>query len=248
MTPLLASWVEELAKPLEQRVRAKKDHAGVHRALAEAHCFNFQDVFREAFDTPPWLHQAPCRPPFPTTFFDTGRYMNTSQNVGILVEENSDGWVAHAVGKFTKTICSYFYNSECLLFEKKDLVEQELLMKDLFTRAFFCMALLYRHDIAKWRSHPPLKSLQKRLNRSGFAGGKFPLKAWTEIVIDLDAVREEERRAATGSGGLRAFHWVRGHWWGRHLPQPRWVPAYTRGDASRGICQSRYRVEGGVAA
>jgi hypothetical protein len=85
--------------------------------------------------------------------------------------------------------------------------------------------------------HEPHRGLQRDLNH--LHGGKFPLRAWTEIVLKVrDPGIEGVPRLISGP---RALHFVRKHIRIR-LGQLEYVSSHWRGDPSVGIKQSRYRV------
>jgi hypothetical protein len=88
------------------------------------------------------------------------------------------------------------------------------------------------------RQHPPHKVLQK-----GFAGGHFPLHAWTEIKLEVTKptlIDDGEPHQARLTG-LRALHFCRAHVRIKN-GKLEYVTAHWRGDASIGIKRSRYAV------
>lgn len=94
------------------------------------------------------------------------------------------------------------------------------------------------------RSHLPHAGLQRRLAAARGMVGKFPLQAWTEIVLDVGPPRVEAASLGqTHLSGRKALHFVR-----RHLrlvgDLPIVVSPHWRGDPALGIRRSRYRVEG----
>lgn len=100
------------------------------------------------------------------------------------------------------------------------------------------LAIINSPRVISRLTRPPHRGLHRDLNR--LYGGKFPLRAWTEIVLK---VKDPGIESATGGymTGARALHFVRKHIRIR-LGQLEYVSAHWRGDPSVGIRQSRYRV------
>lgn len=90
------------------------------------------------------------------------------------------------------------------------------------------------------RQHMPHAGLQRKLARAMGMTGKFPLRAWTEIKLEvgppkLDDGGEHEGRLT----GAKALHFCRAHLRVR-LGKVEIVRGHWRGDASLGIKRSRY--------
>lgn len=112
----------------------------------------------------------------------------------------------------------------------------------MLSSAHGMLLLINSPKIIGRRQHMPHRVLERRLVKH-FAGGKFPLHAWTEIKlevakpIEIDDGQPHEAHLT----GRRALHFVRKHIRIR-LGQLEYVSAHWRGDASIGIKQSRYVV------
>jgi hypothetical protein len=106
-------------------------------------------------------------------------------------------------------------------------------------RIFALLALINSPKVIGRVQHMPHRRLVK-----AFAGGSFPLHAWTEIKLDvakplgIDDGEPHEARLT----GRRALHFCRAHIRIR-LGLLEYVSAHWRGDPSIGIKQSRYVVE-----
>lgn len=105
------------------------------------------------------------------------------------------------------------------------------------------LAMINTPKIIGRRQHMPHRGLEKRLLARRPNIGKFPLQAWTEILLHVsppkDASAAEPIEAhLTGS---KALHFCRAHLRIR-LGQLERVRAHWRGDPSLGIKRSRYKV------
>jgi len=92
------------------------------------------------------------------------------------------------------------------------------------------------------RQHMPHAGLERRLVR-GLGAGKFPLHAWTEILLQVakpPEIDDGEPHEAHLTG-RRALHFCRKHIRIRY-GQLEYVSAHWRGDPALGIKQSRYTV------
>ena len=91
------------------------------------------------------------------------------------------------------------------------------------------------------RSHRGFaKKLSNRLGRTG----RFPLKDWTEITLNVSPppASGDEREKSGQQGSTRALHFVRAHlrlWNGSFIH----VKSHWRGDANKGIRRSTYKVQ-----
>lgn len=105
-------------------------------------------------------------------------------------------------------------------------------------RIYALLALINSPKIIGRRQHMPHRTLIKN-----FAGGKFPLHAWTEIKLQVAKPPEIDDGFLHEAHltGRRALHFCRAHIRIR-LGQLEYVSSHWRGDASIGIKQSRYVV------
>jgi hypothetical protein len=94
------------------------------------------------------------------------------------------------------------------------------------------------------RTHLPHAGLQRQMAAARGLTGKFPLRAWTEIKLEVNAAPIDESGSAAKDAwlsGARALHWVRAHL-RRVGDRTIIVKDHWRGDASLGIKQSRYKM------
>jgi len=97
-----------------------------------------------------------------------------------------------------------------------------------------------RRGFAK-KTHDPHKGVSRLLRGSEFAAGKFPLHAWTEIVLKpLNG--QEAKETATQITGEKSRHYVRQFYRTPSDRAPHWVTDHWRGDAALGIKRSDYVV------
>lgn len=104
------------------------------------------------------------------------------------------------------------------------------------------LALINSPRIIGRRQHMPHAGLQKALARSRGMVGKFPLRGWTEIKLEIapPATDEGEPHEARLTG-QKALHFCRAHLRIRNGKLER-VRAHWRGDPALGIKRSRYRL------
>ena len=91
------------------------------------------------------------------------------------------------------------------------------------------------------RQRMPNAKLERRLMKQAGITGKYPLRAWTEIILEVGPPKEDKNGIVEGRlTGARALHFVRR--FGRfrngkfEIVSPHW-----RGDAAVGIKRSRYK-------
>lgn len=113
--------------------------------------------------------------------------------------------------------------------------------------AYAFLAMINTPRVIGRRQHMPHRGLEKRLVAERGMVGKFPLRAWTEIVLEVrpPQVDESDPREAHFTG-TKALHFVRCHLrlvnGALSLVSPHW-----RGDPALGIMRSRYRLEPATA-
>lgn len=91
--------------------------------------------------------------------------------------------------------------------------------------------------------HMPHAGLQRRLANARGLSGKFPLRAWTELKLEVGFSEFADGRCREARlTGERALHFCRAHLRFRN-GKVEIVSAHWRGDASLGIKRQRYRVE-----
>ena len=92
------------------------------------------------------------------------------------------------------------------------------------------------------RQRMPNAKLERRLMKQAGITGKYPLRAWTEIILEVGPPREDKNGIVEGRlTGTRALHFVRRFYRIRN-GQLEYVSPHWRGDAAVGIKRSRYKM------
>lgn len=88
------------------------------------------------------------------------------------------------------------------------------------------------------KQRDPHRGLARRLN----AIGRYPLRAWSEVVLKAETRAAEPGEQMTGTGYHKCLHFVRSHL--RHYQDGHVtvIPAHWRGDPALGIKRTRYRM------
>jgi hypothetical protein len=104
------------------------------------------------------------------------------------------------------------------------------------------LAMINTPRIIGRRQHMPHAGLQRKLAAARGMVGKFPLQAWTEIILEVTPPQMDdgEPHEARLTGG-KALHFCRSHLRVRR-GQLELVKAHWRGDPALGIKRSRYSV------
>lgn len=125
-------------------------------------------------------------------------------------------------------------------FGQQPAVEHEIAKKVFLTYA--ALAIINTPRIIGRRQHMPHAGLQRKLAAARGMVGKFPLRAWTEIILEVTppVIDDGEPHEARLTGG-KALHFCRSHLRVRR-GQLELVKAHWRGDPALGIKRSRYSV------
>jgi hypothetical protein len=121
--------------------------------------------------------------------------------------------------------------------------QQNDLYSELAPQLVALLAMINTPRVVGRRQHMPHAGLQKALARARQMVGKSPLRAWSEIVLEVtppDLHHDEDPRELRLSGA-KALHFVRAHLRIR-LGHLELVSSHWRGDPALGIKQTRYRV------
>lgn len=94
------------------------------------------------------------------------------------------------------------------------------------------------------RQHMPHRGFEKNLLRSRAASGSFPLRAWTEIILECSPPRDlsDCEGFEAHLTGAKCLHFCRAHLRVK-FGRVEFVRAHWRGDASLGTKRSRYRIQ-----
>lgn len=104
------------------------------------------------------------------------------------------------------------------------------------------LSLINTPKIIGRKQHQPHAGLQKKIAKSHGMVGRFPLMAWTEIILQVTApqILTGQTRDSHLTGG-KALHFCRAHLRMR-LGKVEFVSAHWRGDPAIGIKRSRYSI------
>jgi len=101
------------------------------------------------------------------------------------------------------------------------------------------LAVINTPRIIGRRQHMPHAGLQKRIAAAKRMVGRFPLRSWTEIKLEVTAPSIDGTEHEARLSGGKALHFCRAHLRIR-LGKLERVSAHWRGDPSLGIKRSRY--------
>lgn len=104
------------------------------------------------------------------------------------------------------------------------------------------LVLINTPKIIGRRQHMPHRGLERALLKSKAPVGKYPLHAWSEILLKVRPPEVDENDHEAHLTGRKALHFCRAHLRIR-LGRLEYVRSHWRGDPALGIKQSRYRVE-----
>ncbi len=108
--------------------------------------------------------------------------------------------------------------------------------------AVVALALINTPRIIGRRQHMPHAGLQRKLAAARGMVGKFPLRGWTEIVLEVTPPKTDGQLHETRLSGERCLHFCRQHLRVRN-GAVEMVRDHWRGDPALGIKRSRYRLE-----
>lgn len=132
----------------------------------------------------------------------------------------------------------------CSRFLTYDDAEAQLIETKLSYILYGFLALINTPQIIGRRTHQPHKGLKRDLLAQQKSIGKFPLQAWTEIILEVTPPTDEhgEPWKEGHLTGRKALHFVRSHC--RVVNgKTTIVVAHWRGDGALGIKRSRYKVK-----
>jgi hypothetical protein len=125
-------------------------------------------------------------------------------------------------------------------------IEKRGLYGKLFVTAevYALLGMINTPRVFQRLAHEPHAGLQRKMVAAKPLVGKFPLGAWTEILLKVPAPKGEQSVKGDGGylSGERALHWCRAHLRYR-LGQWEIVSDHWRGNPALGMKQSRYRLE-----
>lgn len=252
MTPLAMRVMNELTLPV--RDRTLHDPCGVIRHMDDVHCFDCTAVYPMAAELLSTGAGKPAVGLFQRTFLPAERtwieYLVPEGRVGFLLIRDAGhaqvivagvrgGFFMSPIGSFA--LLDAPQPDAGLVTWTSDFSSE--LMATVAPLLCLLLAFINTPKVVGRRTHLPHVGFQRRLARSMGLQGKFPLRAWTEIKLEVRPSRDDSDASPRQGwlGGRKALHFVR--MFGRfRLGRFELVSEHWRGDASLGIKQSRYIV------
>jgi hypothetical protein len=261
MPPLAYRVLKQLTLPLRERTFT--DRCGLLPRLSETHFFDITDVQHAAYllsQNPAAFQGAPATTflPAPKTWIETqawkkdhskfvpearGDRLNEDTRLAWFICEKKGGgfefcWIMQSgVQNYFGTWSDTFLNIDLTCKWSSDpqywAPEQLIPVYLLFINS---------PKVIGRRQHMPHRALERRLTQK-MGRGMFPLRAWTEIKLEIGAPKDESGKPSTEAHltGERALHFCRSHLRVR-LGRLEIVRAHWRGDPALGIKQSRYKL------
>jgi hypothetical protein len=271
MTPLAHRIVKELTLPIKDRTF--NDQCGLLKRMDDIHCFDISEAFEAVCSLSSDVLDSGCPDtacflPAPKTWIE---FVKGSVRSGALIEESCDGFRVTVAERWPREFFSYepkglfdgaIQNSPLIGLRKAarecknpataqrmnrfaDAIEAKPDTVDFSNVSFLAAALAVINTprIIGRRQHMPHRGLERRLLAQRPVIGKFPLHAWTEILLKVTPPKDESDEPSHEAHltGARALHFCRAH---LRIQNGKvvFVKAHWRGDGSLGIKQSRYKV------
>lgn len=260
MTPLFHAIALETTKPMQER--RLRDPAGYARRLGDAHFFDVTHVAEMAsalgnrFVETHGPSERLAFLPAPLTALEVGRAPN-GVRVGLILEDrgelaecrlvSSDG-DAHAIAPESFFIGLHAMACNEVVYTKANVPIDGWLFSRFGPFIYGALALINTPRTIGRKQHMPHAGLQRKLAAARGMVGKFPLRAWTEIVLEVRPPRIEGQKVYEARlTGEKCLHFCRAHLRIRN-GSLEYVSAHWRGDPALGIKQTRYRLERPAAA
>ncbi|HVJ44650.1 MAG TPA: hypothetical protein VM639_24345 [Dongiaceae bacterium] len=241
MTPLAHRITNELMLPIKRRTFV--DNCGLLGKLDDIHCFEVTPVLGVAANLAFKVEEARrdtvgiCDDllflPAPRTWVE---FESHGGRAGFLLEQKET---------HTEVRAAFQHDDRFESAPRIDHFSSRPIEMDAFGWGFVAAVLMMinRPKIFGRRQHDPHRGLARKLLAGRSICGRFPLRAWTEIILEVTPPRDasNDEPSETQLTGQRALHFVRAHLgirWGQLVL----ISACWRGDASLGIRQSRYLV------
>lgn len=275
MTPLAMLIAKDLTLPLKDRSRL--DHGKLSKRFGDVHCFEISDIFDAAYELGEEsfrrgvLANEQTFLPAPKTWIE--HRLHEGNRGGCLLEQKDNGeimcWSAICTNtgawssypdpftvnlkwsgkledgnwpvKFSRSAAGNKLLEEINLDPQRVAIVSSIIIVG-------ALAFINSPRIIGRRQHMPHRGLERELRKQQKVIGKFPLHAWTEIILDVTPPKEAEGQHEYEAHltGRRALHFVRAHLRIRN-GKLSFVKSHWRGDAAIGIKQSRYIIKGRAA-
>jgi hypothetical protein len=257
MTPLAQKIVNELTLPKKHRTIV--DHYGAIGAMPDAHCFDMTDVVEVMKDL---AHKfiASGVPdsrlgflPAPVTWIE---WVEHGQRVGFLLQEDPVDHTATVFGTqgvslapiggmaMQEKLAAAFDDGDqpYMWTPESDKPEQHDFFRAMMLVLYAALAMINTPRHIGRRQHSPHTGLMRKLAHARGGVGKYPLHAWTEILLDISPPHHSGDGTHEGRlSGRKALHFCR-KFSRVKLGRVEWVTSHWRGDPALGMKRSRYRV------
>jgi len=250
MTPTFHAIALEMTKPLAQR--RLFDPMGVANGLSEYHFFDVSKVLEMARDLGNRFVRS--NPVARMAFLPAGRTALDfgcidGGRLGILLDETDDGATITLVvqdgGRHIIRPAAWMglqgsASNEFRIGDPSEMAHQA--MGRMVPLIYGALALINTPRTIGRRQHMPHAGLQRKLAAAHGMPGKFPLRAWTEIILEVrPPVIEGERVHEARLTGGKCLHFCRAHLRIRNGTLE-YVSPHWRGNDALGVRQSRYAV------
>lgn len=264
MTPLAYSIVKQRWLPVRERTLF--DQVSLLDRMADVHCFDVSEVWEIANQLGKRWWDEMCEDgklatnympvegtlaflPAPRTWLEWTTE-SPGDRIGVLLEEAGELALCAIAAKTG----DHFYSVDEFVFPLRSSACQKFEMRlnpkaqmshasqmTLILMMYGFLAMINSPKVIGRRQHMPHRALQK-MALKGFAGGRFPLHAWTEVKLHVGKPAEIDNGGVHEAHltGRRALHFCRAHIRIR-LGRLEYVTSHWRGDPSIGIKQTRYR-------
>jgi hypothetical protein len=273
MTPMAQEILNDSLKPAARRDwKSFGADDDVPQELLRAHCFDFTAVAEMI----PVLGVKVCvlaegKPasvkerqfaflPAPVTWLEfraTSPQADPSERFGLLLRDCDDDWAF-------LTICVSNSRALCAIAQMGvPLGDNEYLseirtpialvdwaprhlLRNLMIDIYPMLAMINSPKVIGRRQHMPHVGLERKLARARGMVGRFPLLAWTEILLHVTPPKIDGGEHEAHLTGRRALHFCRAHLriqFGKLVV----VSSHWRGDPALGIKRSRYIMRPGAA-
>lgn len=242
MTPLAYRITKELTLPLKDR--RFNDCAGLLQCMDDIHCFECSEVLglaKELGDQAlsSGVDERSTFLPAPKTWVE---FAEDGERLGLLLVEKDIGAYKTASVFVADRNGSGAVTSFVMLGAAARPIGA-LGDKRMDALIYGLLAFINTPRIVGRRQHMPHRGLERDLRRALGLQGKFPLHAWTEILLHVAPPKDasDEPSVEAHYTGKRALHFCRAHLRIK-LGRLELVKAHWRGDSSLGIKRSRYVV------
>lgn len=258
MTPLAQQIVRELTLPKDRRTI--EDRCGLLSMMDDIHCFEITDVLPlviqclTSIARGGGMDEALAFLPAPKTWIEWR--LHDGSRVGYLLDAGRDAlapqsWAAlmvpgQRIVTLSESISLPLLQRESEGFPNPTKAIEKWVEKTELSSVGLCLGaipIINTPRVIGRRQHMPHRGLERALVRARPMVGKFPLHAWTEILLRVSPPQDASGEASNEAHltGQRALHFCRAHLRIRMGKLER-VSAHWRGDAALGIKRSRYLV------